>query len=224
MTMNTRVHIAKPVNPELFFLHILAILESDPNFTPSWEKPSEDPFGAAIPGPLKLGKATYKHVRKGDVMKRSDGTVMINHSTGEPLIEDENELRTTIGQGLAAIWEVTYAEDGPLVWPPHYDDIDEEEDREIEEEARRQFPNSADPLREHLVSANFDTAYGYKVGDAQCSDLHAFLLREIGLYLASVGVMEWSWQHEEKGSWHRPYEIDLRGRAELASWHFRGQP
>jgi hypothetical protein len=190
MTMNTRVHILDPVDPERLFLHILRILESDPGFTPSWERPDDDrdPF-RTDPGPLRLGKATYRHVQKGDEMYR-------HAKTGEPILEDDNEYRTTLGQGLGCIWEVTYAVDGPLVWPPlKWRDDDDEPD-----------PNS---LPVHLVSANFDTAYGYRdVSGAGCADLHAFLLREIGLFIRDA---RWSWMHEEKGSWHGPNEICLRG-------------
>lgn len=193
--MNTRVHIADPVNPERLFLHVLGILEADPAFTPAWECPSENGWPAPEPGPLSLGKATYKHVRKGDVR-------YLNHSTGEPILEDDNEYRTTLGQGLACIWEVTYAADGPLVWP----------DDEWRDEGEPEPDPASFPM--HLVSANFDTAYGYRdASGAGCADLHAFLLREIGAFISDA---RWAWMHEEKGSWHGPGEIHLRGNPDLS--------
>jgi hypothetical protein len=80
------------------------------------------------------------------------------------------------------------------------------------------------PMHSHLVSANFDTAYSYRSANgAGCSDLHAFLLREIKAYLDDQGVTEWVWMHEEKGSWHLPNEYPLRGDADLAAAHFNTQ-
>lgn len=214
MTMNTRVHIAKPVSPEGLFLHVLRILEADPSFVPAWTRPADDrdPWRPS-PGPLRLGKATFKHARKGEPIFKADGTPFVHAKTGEQFTEDENELRTTLGQGLAAIWEVTYAADGPLEWPGRWDDEDDEPDPD--------YGNTVEPLPIHLVSANFDTAYGYRTPNgANCEDLHAFLLDEIRAYLESVGCEDWVWHHEEKGTWHGPTEIALRGDAALAARHF----
>lgn len=192
MTMATRAHIAKPVDAEGLFLRLLGILEGSPSFVPAWVRNDpNDPFKPE-PGPLALGKATYKHVRQGDVR-------YLHATTGEPILEDANEFRSTLGQGLAAILEVTYAADGPLVWPPYeYDDPDE--------------PPTVEPMREHLVSVDFDTAYGYKNDrGGGCGDLHAFLLNEVGGWLTERGVEEWMWHHEERGTWHGPAEVALRG-------------
>lgn len=209
MTMNTRVHIAKPVNPEDLFLGVLKVLEADPSFTPSWDRPPDPSgWGPATPGPLRLGKATYRHDRKGEPMFRADGTPFCHSTTGEQFRAPENEYSTTLGQGLCAIWEVTYAADGPLEWPgsEYYEDGDE--------------PDPAS-MPVHLVSANFDTAYSYKTANgAGCSDLHAFILTLIWAHLDKLGVDEWVWQHEERGSWHGPAEIGLRGNAELAAAHW----
>lgn len=171
MTMNTRVHIAKPINAKGLFDHILAILESDPDFAPR--------------------KATWREARKGETNEHG-------------YVYDENGYCTTLGQGLACIWEVEYGADGPMKWIED-DDLD----------------GSEGPMNEHLVSANFDTAYGYKKPNgAHCSDLHAFLLREIADYLDGVGVTEWVWLHEEEGTWHMPAEYRLRGDADLAAAAF----
>ena len=197
MTLATRAHIADPVDAERLFLYLLGILEADPGFRPAWEEPADprDPFRPE-PGPLRLGKATYKHVRKGDVAYH-------HATTGDPIPEDESEFRSTVGQGLACILEVTYATDGPLVWPPReWDDPDE--------------PPTNEPLREHCVSVDFDTAYGYRdAKGASCGDLHAFLLREVRRFLDALGrPVMWAWYHEERGTWHEPHEIALRGDAD----------
>lgn len=194
MTMATRVHIADPVNAERLFLHLLDCLASDPRFSPSWERPP-DPGGwpAVKPGPLSRGKATYKHVHVGDVMyHRADN--------GEPVLEQQAHFASTVGQGLAAIVEVTYAEDGPLVWPS-------------DEYAEEGETWEGEPLRTHLVSVDFDTSYGYKdANGAGCGDLHAFLLREVARYLDDQATpVKWMWHHEERGTWHNPDEITLRG-------------
>lgn len=214
MTMNTRVHVAQPTNPEALFLHVLGILESDPRFVPSWTLPEGEPFRAS-PGPLRFGKATYTHVRKGEVSRKADGTIFRHATTGEPFVEDENEYRSTLGQGLAAIWEVQYAGDGPLTWPHRDDEPCDGAD------CCPDYGNTVEPPRQFCIGASFDTAYGYRMPNGGgCADLHAFLLREIGLYLADVGVTEWVWHHEEAGTWHGSDEIDRRGNAALAAAYF----
>jgi hypothetical protein len=196
MTLNTRVHIAKPIHAEGLFLHILKILEADPDFAPR--------------------KATWKEVRKGDQRYDFYGRPMFlsEHIPEErrPWLVEESGFCTTLGQGLAAIWEVEYGSDGPMVWPP----VDPEWDRPDEDYG---------PMHSHFVSANFDTAYGCRLANgARCSDVHAFLLREIKDYLDALGVEEWVWLHEERGTWHSPEEIALRGDADLAAAHFKRSP
>lgn len=211
MTMNTRAHIPKPVAAERLFLHLLGILESFPGFKPSWEEPEGTPF-RTTPGPLRLGRATYSHERKGDPLFKYDGTPWCHATTGEQFTADESEFRSTLGQGLPAILEVTYGSDGPLSWP-----------HEPGEECDcSDHGNTADPLHEHLVAVSFDTSYGWNregrnAGGPGCADLHAFLLRETGVWLASEGVEDWSWHHEERGTWHGPTELHLRGDAVLAA-------
>lgn len=210
MTMNTRVHIAKPVSAEGLFLHVLDILESDPTFVPAWDNPaSAGPFNPT-PGPLRRGKATYSHKRRGETVIHQGGEKAgqpILNRAGETRTYDDSEFTTTLGQGLGAIWEVTYGDDGPLNWPP----------LEWREDGEEPEPES---LPVHFVSANLDTAYGYSNGGAGCGDLHAFLLREIGAWLDASGADEWAWLHEERGTWHRPDEIALRGNADLAAAAF----
>lgn len=214
MTMATRAHIPKPVAAERLFLHLLGVLETHPRFTPSWEQPEGTPF-RTTPGPLSLGRATYRHVRKGEPQVRGDGTPYCHATTGEQFIEDESELRSTLGQGLPAILTVTYGSDGPLTWPHRDGEACDGE------ECCPDYGDTADPLHEHFVAVDFDTAYGWRAPNgAGCADLHAFLLHEVGVWLASEGVEDWSWRHEERGTWHGPSEVHLRGDASLAADDF----
>lgn len=204
MTLNTRVHIAEPVDPKALFLHVLDILSSSPTFSPSWERSSTaDPWGPQAPGPLMHGRASYKHVRKGDYMLGPDGQPRCHRTTGVPFTEDDNEYRSTLGQGLAALLEVTYAADGPLIWPPPDWDCGD----------------PTDPIGPHAVSINFDTAYGYKnARGGNCADLHAFLLTEIEAYLGDLPLPpQWCWLDECAGSWHKPDQIHLLGDPERGS-------
>lgn len=208
MTMNTRLHVAKPVNPETLFLGILDILASDPRFIPAWERPDDEPFKVS-PGRLARGRATYEHATKGDGKTYADGRPWCHATTGEQFIEEDSEYRSTLGQGLSALVEVTYAVDGPLVWcePDEWTSPDED--------------LTSPTFAPHLVSANFDTSYGFKLPNgAGCADLHAFLLRAIGEHLTNVGAEDWTWHHEERGTWHEPHEWAVRGDADLAAANF----
>lgn len=205
MTLATRAHIPKPVAAERLFLRLLDVLQTFPSFTPSWEKEgSEDPF-KATPGPLRHGRATYKHVRKGDVSWVT--------KDGEERFEDESEFRSTLGQGLPALLTVTYGSDGPLRWPH----------AEGEPCDCTDYGNTADPYEEHFVAVDFDTTYGWKAPNgAGCSDLHAYLLVEVGRWLLNEGVDDWSWHQEFRGTWHGPLEVHEVGDPALGEASFRG--
>jgi hypothetical protein len=195
MTMNTRLHIAEPVNPERLFLHLLDVLSRKPGWRPSWETVPEGEPWRSSPGPLvNEHGATYEHRAKGEQVYQK--------RTGKPLWkQDEGEYASTLGQGLPAILTVNYATDGPLVWPPM--------------EYREPEDDDLGPMPQHAVSVDFDTAYGYKdaVGGG-CADLHAFLLAEVGRYLDDLAKPpRWVWHHEERGTWHEPHESWARGDA-----------
>lgn len=197
MTLNTRVHIADPVNPEGLFLHLFDVLVSDPAFVPAWENTNPSPWNVD-PGPIRRGRGSYEHTRKGEQVYQ--------RRTGKPLwIQSESEYQSTIGQGLAAILEVRYAQDAPIRW------IDEPE-----------LDGSEGPLNEHLVSVSFDTSYGYRdANGAGCGDLHAFLLREVRDYLVSVHTrlerpIRAVWMHEEDGTWHLLDDYAHRGNPDLS--------
>lgn len=216
MTMNTKVHIAKPINPKALFLHVLAVLESDSQFVPAWEKPADAAgWGNPSPGPLTLTKATYRSVRQGDSKTYPNGEIMANATTGEPFTYSDSGYCTTLGQGLACIWEVEYGEDGPMDWRHNCADWGCSEPCEGDLD----YGNTVPIYAEGFASANFDTAYGYRnARGGGCGDLHAFILTVIGQYLHSVGCDEWIWSHEEQGTWHGPSEIERRGDPMLGAF------
>lgn len=73
------------------------------------------------------------------------------------------EMSNCLGQGLAAIWKVQYATDGPLIDP--YPDEREE------------------GIPDHALKVWMDTAFGYHgPNGSRCSDLHAWMVMEVGLW------------------------------------------
>lgn len=100
------------------------------------------------------------------------------------------------GQGLPAWLWVHYADDAPLTY---WDASDLEEDG-----------REAPWWNEHCVSIDFDTAYGYRGPNGQgCSDLHAWLVQEVGRWLLDRGVEKWVWEQEFTGEWYGPHD-DVR--------------
>lgn len=189
MTLATRVHIKYPVNPEKLFLRLLEVLESNPALT-------------LVPrsGLPRCGDATYDHVRKGDVA--------FHHAvTGKPVLHERSEYRSTIGQGLSAILEVEYGDDGPVDWLARYRDDDEE----------------VGPWDTFIVAARFDTSYGYRSqSGARCDDVHAMLVLVVARFLADAGVPDdaWHWHDEYRGEWKPLEELMTLGDALLAAQDF----
>lgn len=187
MTLGTHVTIVDPVNPEKLFLCLLGVLASDPAFVPAWESPTSD--WAPRPGPLRCGRATYSHRRKGDIV--------YHRETGKPLWrETRNQYASTLGQGLAALVEVEYADDASLRWLAD-EDLD----------------GSEGPYNEHLVSVSFDTGYAYRdANGARASDVHASLLCVVKQFLErEPPLVRWAWYDERRGTWHGPDEIHRLG-------------
>lgn len=95
-----------------------------------------------------------------------------------------------VGQGLAAIFMVTYGADGPLCIDVDPDDFDE--------------PGEYDEYAKHrrgCVKVWMDTAYGYQANDGGgCSDLHAWLLLMLCGWLDQRGA-KYEWEQEFTGEW-----------------------
>jgi hypothetical protein len=58
------------------------------------------------------------------------------------------------------------------------------------------------PVDQWSIEVNFDTTYGYQADNgAGCSDLHAYLVQQLGRWLTERGLT-WYWLHEYSGEWH----------------------
>lgn len=93
------------------------------------------------------------------------------------------------GQGFPSFVGVKYGADAPMKPDPAYaDDPDE----------RRYYP----PVDAWSIEVWLDTAYAYCADNgAGCSDLHAWIVRELGRWLSDRGLT-WYWYHEYTGEWH----------------------
>lgn len=112
--------------------------------------------------------------------------------------------RTALGQGLPALTDLTHAVDGPL----HFFDDDEAAWRASEDPAwTRPWWD------QHCATLSFDTGYGWvhpRTG-GRPRDLHAWLVAEVGAWLAERGVDRWVWLDESAGEWRSPSEIARLG-------------
>lgn len=102
----------------------------------------------------------------------------------EPLVDDawgdDPGWVTKIGQGLAAIYMVTHAVDGPL---RYYEPADVE-----------WMSGPIPDWNEHAVRIFMDTAYGYRQPNgARSEDLHVWLAGEIANHLDDLGVRYLWW-------------------------------
>ena len=90
------------------------------------------------------------------------------------------------GQGLPALLSVAYGVDAPLVPDPEYPD------------ERDAYP----PVDAWSIEVCLETAYAYRAPNgAGCSDLHAWLIQQIGRWLTDRGLT-WCWRNEFTGEWH----------------------
>lgn len=111
-----------------------------------------------------------------------------------PVVEGTSDLRGSrhlshpIDQGLAALLDIYYGADGPLgPWRGYEEFCDPAEDPE-------QSGWSA-------IVVTFDTGYAYRADNgARCSDLHAWLVTQLGQWLDGRGKT-WRWQNEYTGEW-----------------------
>lgn len=92
-------------------------------------------------------------------------------------------------QGLPAWLIVCYGVEAPLL---------PDDEGGYDEEDRSSWPSATG----WSIEVDFDTAYGYRAENgAGCSDLHAWLVRELGRWLTERGLT-WLWYHEYTGEWH----------------------
>lgn len=119
--------------------------------------------------------------------------------------EGPNGIENKWGQGFPSWIGVVYGADAPLTPDDEYRD-----DYESEEEWRSGYP----PADAWSIEVHFDTAYGYEAPNgAHCSDLHAYIVHELGRWLTERGLT-WFWYREYSGTWHQPEEIRLLGNPE----------
>lgn len=124
-----------------------------------------------------------------DECRRLIGGEQAEFAHDQPNRYDEtvNTYRNYAGQGLPALLIVRYGMEAPI--RPETDDDDPEY-------------RSGPPVDAWSIEVDFDTAYGYRAENgAGCSDLHAWLVVELGRWLSNRGLT-WYWLNEYDGSWH----------------------
>lgn len=96
--------------------------------------------------------------------------------------EGPSGIENKWGQGFPSYVGVTYGGDAPI--RPDADD-----DRDY-------------PVPAWSIEVWLDTSYGYRAQNgAGCSDLHAWIVQELGHWLSERGLT-WYWYHEYSGEWH----------------------
>lgn len=131
-------------------------------------------------------------------------------------VEDRGsrERRHPAGLGLPALLAVHYAVEAPLPTKAEREQIE----RDISD-----YPDDAEDYdtpryRTHFARIWFDTAYGYtSERGAGCSDLHAWLMRELGRWLEARGK-RYAWRQEFTGDWFDSWEkVAELGDADLGA-------
>jgi len=110
-------------------------------------------------------------------------------------------LSNPMGYGLMALCDVEWHPDGPLPTRTKWHDDDEAD-----------WPAA-------LVECSFDTTYSFKVNDAGCGDLYAWMLVELRSWLAEQGITDAYWFAGEYVSSFQPLS-DLsqhKGNPELGA-------
>lgn len=99
------------------------------------------------------------------------------------------QYQNDVGQGFPALLWVYYGVDAPLM---------PEDESEYDEEDRSNYPSPSG----WSIEVCFDTTYGYRTENgAGCSDLHAWIVQELGRWL-DERRLTWLWYHEYTGEWH----------------------
>lgn len=138
-----------------------------------------------------------------------------------PQLDSDNEYRRTMdpgfhmdmGQGLPALMWVDHW-NGALSpahehdqWCLRWDDNGPVEGSEPE----------CTPEPRGFIEINYDTAYGYRAeNNASCSDLHAWITREIGAWLDAQGAT-WEWYDECGDGWDHGHGWGTLGDPEVGA-------
>jgi hypothetical protein len=161
----------------------------------------EDPEGLHAWVNRELLKAenpifTRKDLRKGE-------PIYENHPDWGTVAQDQHELNNRLGQGLDAIFELTWYDEA--IAPIDYFDLDSED-----EEHNTYLLGQAEQIGAPIWGTiNFDTAYSYH-GDfgMGCTELHAqFIIRLIKEYFEPRG-MRVVWENEYAGTYHHGLDAD----------------
>lgn len=97
--------------------------------------------------------------------------------------EDPTGIENKWAQGFPSYIGISHGGDAPL--RPNDDD-----------------PESRYPVREWSIEVYLDSSYGYRADNgAGCSDLHAWIVQEIGRWL-SARDLTWYWYHQRNDEWH----------------------
>lgn len=107
-------------------------------------------------------------------------------------------IGNNLGQGLPAILDVTYREDGQPVTTL-------EQAAEHEEECKLDCDGSSHYHQAAFCIIGLDTAYAYSQGNFGCGDLHAALIELFGVWLDQHEV-DWSWCNEFTGVTYHKYD------------------
>lgn len=116
-----------------------------------------------------------------------------------------------MGVGLPALLDIYYGADGPLgAWRGDEDETDPESLAYFAEDFERNGWSS--------IVVTFDTGYAYREPNgAGCSDLHAWLVTQLGRWLDERGKT-WKWENEFTGEWHDRFEgLDDFGNVEVGA-------
>jgi hypothetical protein len=103
-------------------------------------------------------------------------------------------IHNHIGQGFDAILDVDYSFDGsPVTGPGVRDCYCDEYD-----EADRPCGPCAEPVG--WVKVDWDTAYGHRVGEVGCTELHARYITAMAAW-CDARRLSYAWQNEYTGKW-----------------------
>jgi hypothetical protein len=135
--------------------------------------------------------ASFTERRRGDYMWEPT-----KKSPSPPRFEN-NRYANEPAQGLPAWIDMEWGADGLLDDGPGYCFREDCPDSDCLDPSHRE----PDDTPKASIELSFDTTYGYKHCGASCSDLHAYLIFEMGKWLTERNLTWW-WYDEFKGEWH----------------------